>query len=446
MFLFNMIFAHSFLNLPDSFLRYINNPIIISDYTHKKKDSILSSLPCLISNSDSSNIVLDNLANKNFLSGNFFTRLVNSFWYQKIYLSIPNKSSYKYIAELNSLDILKNKIGQKKFLSHFSKSLIDGSIQSSLSQRINDNEKNSSMIYIWKKYKIGFPLNLSNQMNESFKKNFKYLCNHSKVKSFPLFIVTNNLNQMVIAETPEESNYIYLNTQQKSVLKPYYQAWFFINFQDAEEYLNYISDQYNIPKKSNQLRLFICNLETFYKLSNQSIGSVQFRLVPDLNEVGRLVNIYSLSRNLTFNKNQKYGKDYFQGQPIYLLNQDKFLYEAIKKGKNNPYRPIFTNYETAVNAYMNLSNKDSDIKSFKLPNLIVYNLEDFLYEQVNKLDQSQIPFLLIPSKSSYEFTKNVQSQGMNNPIYNDIIISLSYLKLWTKRILWSLTSKQPQVL
>lgn len=448
MLLFNLIFAQAFFKLPDYFPASDNNQLTIKDY--KKRDMYISSLPCLVLNTNFLTKTKENLADQKLVYPNLFRRFVNKFWQQTIILSVPTKVSEKYIAELNSLNLVKHKVNQKKFLSQFSKSLIKGSIESSLSSHLSYDQMPSPLIYVWKKV-----FNLKKMINsnllglstsgKSLSEVKRQLEGSLRVNNLPLFIITNHLGQMVISEPPELSNVSKgtINVSSKDFsLVPCPEGWFFINFQDAEEYLQHIKKQYKISGTSDKLRVFICNLETFYKLSRNSRYKVNFRLVPDLHEIGQLVNQYSTYRNVEFSKDQKYGKDYFQGQPVYLVKDTHpDYYLGITLGKTQiKYKPVFTNYDTAIHSWNNFVKKQKYYRVSKYPELIVYNLEDFLHKQISDPSQNQLPFVLVPSKSSYKFTKTSQLRKPQ-PI---AFTYFAYLKLWTKRIFWSLTSRQLQ--
>ncbi len=263
--------------------------------------------------------------------------------------------------------------------------MINGSIESLLSSHLFDDQIPSSVVYVWKKtFNLKKLINLPvlNASKKSLREVKKQLEGKLEIKNMPLFIVTNHLGQMVIAEPPEDSSVSKSKIDisfQDSNLRPYYEGWFFTNFQDAEEYLQHIKKKYNIADINDKLRVFICSLETFYKLSRNSGHPVQFRLVPDLHEIGQLVNKYSTYRNVIFNKNQNFGKDYFQGQPIYTINNGSsdYYYQVVKNNKKIKYRPVFVNYKTAIHSWKNFVEKQNNSKLSKYPDLFVYNLEDF---------------------------------------------------------------------
>nr|YP_010728629.1 hypothetical protein P6G74_pgp063 [Phymatolithon calcareum]WEA76939.1 hypothetical protein [Phymatolithon calcareum] len=452
MILFNLIFAQNISEFPDHFLVKINSQVKIEDHTYKKNTKYLSTLPCLISNVDFLTKSKDHLADKELISNNLFKRLLNKFWQQTIFLSVPTKLSDKYTAQLNSLNLVKDKVNQKKFLSEFSRSLIDGSIESSLSKERFNDYRYSSIKYIWRKgfnpkYFVNWNLLFPNANQKSSQKIQKRSGDPLKIRNFPLFIVTNHLGQMVIAEPPGLSyvskSIINLFPNQSS-LRPLYQGWFFVSNQDAQEYLRHIKKQYRIADTNNKLKIFTCNLETFYKLSHNSRNTVQFRLVPDLHEIGELVTKYSSYNSIVFDENQNHGKDYFQGQPIYtILNSSSDYYYQVPNDKQKmKYKPVFTSYETAVSSWDNFVKNQGHSKILKYPKFLVYNLEDFLESKINDSSQNQLPFIFIPSKNSYEFIKNSKLKQTPHIIYENVFTYFSYFKLWTKRVLWSLTSRQ----
>lgn len=451
MILFNLIFARNILEFSDHLSFKTDSEVKTEAYEYTKKMPVL---PCLITNVDFLTNSKDDLADKELISNNLFKKLVNKFWQQTIFLSAPTKLSDKYIAQLDSLNLVGNKVNQKKFLSEFSKSLIDGSIESSLSkERLNDNGS-SSIKYVWRKglnlkYFSSWNSLRSNLNRKSPEKIQKKLAHTLNIKNFPLFVVTNNLGQMVIAEPPELScaskgNVNLLSS--KSNFMPLYQGWFFVSSQDAEEYLQYVKKQYRIATTDSRLRVLACNLETFYKLLYSPKNTIQFRLVPDLHEIGKLVTKYSSYHRIIFNINQNHGKDYFQGQPVYTImntnGSSNYYYQISSDKQSMKYTPVFTNYKTALYLWNNSIKNQGHSKISKYPKLMVYNLEDFLEDQSKNSSQNQLPFMLIPSKNSYKFIKDIQSKHNPYIVSENVLNYFSHFKLWIKRVLWSFTSRQ----
>ncbi len=115
MLLFNLIFAQNFFKLSDYPLVHNNNQLTIGAHRYKKIERVSSYLPCLISNPDFLTQSKESLADQKLISSNLFKRFINKFWQQTIFLSVPTKLSEKYIAELNSLNLVKHKVNQKNF-------------------------------------------------------------------------------------------------------------------------------------------------------------------------------------------------------------------------------------------------------------------------------------------------------------------------------------------
>jgi len=125
----------------------------------------------------------------------------------------------------------------------------------------------------------------------------------------PVFTVSNNLGQMVISELPEGFNsreraisYVSDKISNHSL----YHGWFFINHNDAKEYMEHISQIYGLKK--NSLQIFTCNISTLYKIMSKFNYKIEFRLIPDLQEISKLIKQYRYSKNISFHPNQQYNK------------------------------------------------------------------------------------------------------------------------------------------
>jgi len=260
----------------------------------------------------------------------------------------------------------------------------------------------------------------------------------------PLFTVSNKLGQMVISELPQE-----FKSKQKIIsyvsdernTQYLYHGWFFINHKDAEEYMAHISQVYGLKK--NSLKIFTCNISTLYKIMSKFNHKIEFRLIPDLQEISKLIKQYRYLKNISFDSKQQYSKKSFNGQPIYIFNQeDADSYDYISKNnKKDTYNLAFTNYHTAISAWNKLNYKLLNKQKSNTPSLIVYNLEDFVSNNFNYKSKNKL--LLVPSEESYTFTKKYQLRRNLDIVYNTISNRMSSLELWSKRILWSLTSRQP---
>jgi len=125
---------------------------------------------------------------------------------------------------------------------------------------------------------------------------------------------------------------------------------------------------------------------------------------------------------------------------MYFFNQEDInSYDYI--AKNNKYNLAFTNYNTAISTWNKLNNDLFNVKRPSRPSLIVSNLEDSISNSFNY--NKKYKFLLVPSQESYNFTKQYQLRNKMNLVYSTISNHISSIELWSKRILWSLTSRQP---
>ena len=381
------------------------------------------------------------VSEKKFFKTSPRSELFRNLWHQDIFLSINHKSLYKYNMDINSANIFKHQKKQRLLLSKFSKALFSGSIQCSLTSFLSTPKKSFfSINYSWSKVLQLQILKAQNLfINSNYVKTVQELLDHRiNTKYLPVFTISNHLGQMIIAE-PSKSFYGAQYRQESDhVVNKMYQGFFFINYEDAEEYLYYIQNKYNLSNKD--LKIFVCDFNTFYRIKGSFSKEISFRLIPDLNEISELIKKYRYSKNLLFYNKQKQGRRVFQGQPLYFIKySDGYLRHTLS---NKEYTLLFTNYNEALGVSSLLQNNSSP-PSLQKPQIIAYNLEKFISDQLNKPDNYRDSFLIIPSKASYIFTKKYHLYRSDQLIRNKCIESLSYANLWIKRILWSLTSRRP---
>lgn len=383
----------------------------------------------------------DDLAKKNLERQPFDKNLLNNWWQQEIFLSMNSKSLNKYNLELNSLTLHKGQNLYKSLLTQFSKSLFDGSIQSSLFNTADDSLSNSPSIqYLWAKSIKRTVIRLNDFFEYPFRKkrlqNIDTLFTKKvNLQYLPIFTVSNHLDQIIIAEPSTElktSSYFYNCFSQSSNDDVMHYGFFFMNYQDAQEYLTYVRTCYNLGDE--KLKISTSNFSAFYKKIKKFDSKICFRLIPDLKEVSDLIKQYRYYRNLSFHKNQKYGSSYFQGQPLYIISNKN----NINKLFQHDYL-IFTSYKDATSIYHNI------IPSAKRPVITTYNLEQFIKEQIENSSNELRTFLAIPSKESYLFTKQSQLKNRRQLLHDSTINIVAWIKLWSKRVLWSLTSRKPGI-
>jgi len=410
MILFNLIFTRNLAESSKDFktLSYSLDKVSNLDrLKHRKaKLAYIVKKPEILSESK------ETLSKKNFIQPNIWQNTFNSFWEQGVFLSKPNRISDKYILELNYLNIRKQQNFHKYLVSKFSRSLFDGSIRSSFN---NDNtikyNHNTDIFYLWSKnlklkQSYLFSLFQKSKFQQNIKNIQKSLSLRANFNHVPLFTISNNLGQMVISELPEEfhsrqKNISYLSDERSA--QSLYHGWFFINHRDAEEYMEHIAQIYGLKK--NTLRIFTCNISTLHKIMSKFNNRIEFRLIPDLQEISKLIKKYRYLTNISFHSRQQYSKKSFKGQPIYMYNQEDLAsYDYTdKNNKKDTYDLAFTNYETAISVWSKLDCKLPKKQKSSRPNLIVYNLEDFIANHSNNRSTNKL--LLVPSEECYNFTK-----------------------------------------
>lgn len=390
------------------------------------------------------------LAARKFFRENYWQQLVNIVWHKSILMSAFDKASSKYIIELSHINAYRDQNTSKNLVSKFSKSLLEGSIVSSFSSSIPTHTPLLALQYKWPKYLKACKSKMLNLFNSSpygeyLKYAKRYLSRNITLNHFPLFVVSNYLGQMIISEPSTEliqKKNFWTHSLSTSTANQFHQGWFFTSFDDAKEYMDSINKQYGLQK--NHLKVFVCNFSALYEIQNEFGHQVYFRLMPDLKEVSSLIKTHRYNGGISFHKKQKYGATYFQGQPIYIIksngnnaNSDLSVGRYLEK-----YDLVFANYETASNVFKKINSKSSNDR-FKIPNIIVYNLESFIEDEIFGKTSPVSPSLLVPSQNSYSFTKKYLLRKKTSLAYNNIENYISLIRLWSKRILWSLTSKQP---
>nr|YP_009497929.1 Ycf80 [Gracilaria changii]ART65193.1 Ycf80 [Gracilaria changii] len=411
-------------------------------------------------------------ASKSLVSRQLIGKLINQYWQEKIFLSNPNLYTEKYINQLKLEGILVCKNEQKKFLLDFSRALLSGRIETSLNFGTTKSNNNQYISYIWKK---GFNFSLPTKLL-LFNSDKSYLnteqitfANQLYNQALPLFTVINNMNQMILTDSSEENignlnsidkiyKWYYDKLVSNEKILPIYYGLFFVEPKDALEYVNYIKSKYPNSSKIKELSLFPSHLSTYYKVTRMNLQNLQFRLIPDLEEISRLLCKYRYYKNVTFHKYQKYSKNFFQGQPLYII-EPFFAYER-KTNKLNllnysfdqnsdihnksiKYEAIFTKYATLIEAWHKFRQKKIDYKIPNKPKVIVYNLEDFIRNNEHNDVIKEKNILFIPSKESYKFIKHYKFINNQNKMRRVFSNKFLLLKILSQRILWSLTSRQP---
>lgn len=464
----------------------IQNNLVSTIYKHKcNYDKKIHSSILLLAKNNTKQIFNQH----NFMNGNMWNKLfdnsflscfIKKYWQETVFISASHSPVQIQFSQVKVNQLSLNSSDYKNLLLDFSKALMKERIQVSMQSdcnAMNIQPNISDLNYdalevVWKK-----GLNII-ELKDIYSNIFLYTKNHlfniNKLKTIkyvnskplPVFTILNDFNQIILAEpsnTMLVSNNIldYMSKMYKILIKPRYTmnnkylALFFLNPKDANEYCESINYKYR-HLTSQSIKLFPTNLDLYYKLSNIKNRRIDFRLIPDLEEVNRLINKYQYYKNISFRERQKYGKNFFQGQPIYIIkpvlvmnkmSKQKSLlnysYNTFLNKKEIEYAAVFLNYDTALHAW---SKFKKQMKNYRLPNkpqLDIYNLESFIKicEQDKKVSKKNIIF--IPSHKSYQYIKSSMKLTSQLNIFQKFINKYVYIKIITQRILWSLTSRQP---
>lgn len=416
----------------------------------------------------------------NFPTISLFRELINKYCQQTIFISYVGSKTHIYYNKILKMDSNVEREQRKKIIFHFSKAIFNYSIVVNTYLNFYFNKNKNVLItwpikYAWKKHLCFLQLFRSlmrpsrHSVSCNFSSNFLKMLENSNI---PLFTVTNNLKQLVISEPTEAIEK--KNKIKDLVYRLFYRAsfsaqdqadihesWFFVNPEDASEYKAYVATKYKRSCQHNGLNLFISGIHLYYRLNRTSTSQLQFRLFPDLTEVSKLVMSSSYRFNVEFDQNQKYGKNYFQGQPIYFIKpvfhrthknaKKEFIYcyyQIPKDLSKTKYYPIFFSKQVALSTWKKF-RKAMIQENLLLPNkpvLHVYNLEDFLKDNEYNSYWMRHKFLFVPSYKVYVLIKSMQTSSQYKTKSNIYSILSSYLfcsKIWSHRIILSLINRHP---
>lgn len=394
------------------------------------------------------------------INRNFWQKLINKYWQETIFISSSTTSLENYTNRLRSsgLSIYEGN-DYKYFLQQFSKDLLNRRINLNATiYNVKDLKDNNNLYVQYKWLKSLNPSVFFIRFNQH-RINSNFVIDDSIV-SFPLFVLVNEKQQVILSESSEHSqNYqrlwnFYSNLTNKAInKKTLYTGLFFTNLDDAKEYLNYISIKYNKSTRGSNIKLVPTTIKMYYQLLAQVNNNIDFRLVPDLREISELLYKYKKYRHVSFHKDQRYGNNYFQGQPLYFIkssklknfsnvNNFKLLYR-FSRNDHVQYEAVFLNYETAFNAWQKYRRKLNNYKLPLNPQIDVLNLETFITTPTYAKQHQN--FIFIPPIKTYDFAKKYVKNHLEEN--KALITSFSRygvnLKSFMYRVFWSLTTRQP---
>nr|YP_009394306.1 hypothetical protein [Leptosiphonia brodiei]ARW62868.1 hypothetical protein [Leptosiphonia brodiei] len=405
------------------------------------------------------------------VSRNIWQKIINRYLQETVFLSFSNNLTIDYINKLKNMGLSVYDSSQNRlFLNSFSRYLISGKINIS-DKYHNDflvysieSKDNVHIKYTWLKFFNFGNINFLKLTNNIGKKLNQYLTSFSS-NSLPLFVLVNNNYEIIMSESVDElptfssgfdfHTMITSRLLQNSNNKRNHTCLLFANYNDALEYKNYINYKNYKSTSLLDIKIIPSNINIYNKLKQFYTHKVDVRLIPDLEEISSLLNEYSKYENISFNDNQKYGQNFFQGQPLYQIkpfnvksNDQKVLNSRniyfLKNSKRYTIlNTCFLNYYTALNAWQQLIKENSQLQLPSNPQILVSNLESFIQDKQDTIFFKNVTFL--PSLENYLFIKksvqfSIQGQyKLQYWLSNQSI----YIKTLFYRIFWSLTSRQP---
>lgn len=404
------------------------------------------------------------------ISYNLLSQFLNKYWQETIFLSLSTWKVDHYINELKNRNISIYKGNDHKdFLGRFNTSLINNQVfvdfrsSNSIFDKIEPIKPRLYIRYVWpKKIKSFISFNRPSNKKKKYPLDIFYKkLKRLDINELPLFTLINGKNQLIMAESSEimlfQQNL--KNIFQKSIyslnrVKPVYSIYtglFFVDSNDALEYKNYIQNNYVKSSRDNRIRSFISSISIYYQILCNHFGTkTQFKLVPDLKEVSKLVYVYQYYKNIVFHSDQKYNYNFFQGQPVYIIKPIVVKHKIKKYSKLIKYDfnanitdTVFLNYKTVLMAWNKYIKQNPDYYFPRDPNILVYNLEDFINDYILNNDNfSKQKLVIVPSMDNYFFIKNKltnKSYNFNENLYNNFLSIKSLLY----KIVWSLSRRQP---
>lgn len=475
---FNSIFLHQFGQQFNDSLQFYNWRLSYKYSNFNSKDvagrnvlirntRMIASTLGLSSFRDSHNSLFEEYKNSRFIERSFWQKLINNYLKETVFLSCSSIISNDYINKLKSLDLSIYKGNRyKNFIDKFNKDLLKGKIDveaSSLKSCIFSLPEQRDHLYL--KYTWPKLLNLSSFLKKKDVTNIPYNLNILKFinSALPLFVIVNDNSELVLSESVNQiqkggvlSNLHNYFTKSNQSSKNLYTGLLFINYNDALEYKSYIQSKYNNSTRKIRINIAPTHIGFYYKLFMLKNNTVDFRLIPDLKEVSNLTYKYKKHRNIKFNTKQHYGRNFFQGQPLYFIQPspiNKKFFETFVNSSNVyfyqtnnfnlKYQPVFLNYNTLISSWEKLRKENISHNIPSKPIVSIYNLESFIKDCDGQQSNSSIIFL--PSYETYNVIKSYLHENFRykKNLKFWIFSQSLHLKTLCMRVFWSLTSRQP---
>nr|YP_009399889.1 hypothetical protein [Tolypiocladia glomerulata]ARW69708.1 hypothetical protein [Tolypiocladia glomerulata] len=391
---------------------------------------------------------LDNFPSK-FIYRNLWQKLVNDYIQETVFLSTYDKKTINYDSKLRSMGLSVYDTNQhRKFLNQFGKYIVNKKINVLFSND-NYNVKNSNNLYL--KYKWIKSVNFN---FFDWTKGILSLFNSYKLSfnttSLPIFILVNANDELIMSESVNQmynspnTNIFYKNFIASSE-NYIYTCLMFVNYRDALEYKNFIEYRNLKSTQLTQISIIPSSLDLYHRLLMYCSKKVDFRLVPDLTEISNLIGKYRKYKNISFGPDQKYSCYFFQGQPLYQIQLKGIKNSDLFKNKKQYFNEntLFLNYSTALNFWRKFTNENSNMNLPRSPRILVSNLESFI--KIEEHDNKLSNCIFLPSYENYVFAKKYVIFNLNNRYHLKywLLKQSANFKSICFRIIWSLTSRQP---
>jgi hypothetical protein len=319
----------------------------------------------------------------------------------------------------------------------------------------------------------------------------------NRLEAVPAYVVATD-NQEIVMASPREGQYnsffdwLYIKYYNMCVWTeddgPISIALFFLNKEDAHLYLQEVGKKE--PKSTQKIGLHVqlTSLDTFYTLNKTSSPGTQAKLIPDLEEIYKVVSDYLPKKLHEVNPKQKCNKTSYQGNPVYIIKPmaipPRYSKKSIKllkpalKALNSPWyktKPvrsqrvikdysideygfpsISSDYGTNVffkleDAYLAWDKLCEDNKAMNLPLvpiIEVYNLESYLLDlECSDLDVVGDNYFFATRSSlahlrqELDIIDNTDEPTLKEKVNQFISNSSKKLVQFSKGMLWVFTSE-----
>jgi len=264
-------------------------------------------------------------------------------------------------------------------------------------------------------------LGYENKITTSDFYNKKTTVIQNALQNVPVYTVLNGRGEIVVANSfiktkingikvcAKEKLHDFCGDFDEGSQKDYRLGFFFMSRQEAEIYLKEIAKADTKGLKTLGLSVNCLGLDAAYRITREHHPRIDFRFVPELNELKSLLTEQIRKSNLNVDKRQLQGQsrpkwanlgvektiafgnwlspfcnvleysEYYKGVPIYIA---QFKTKAIKNEENY----VFFDKKQASSFY-----KTSDSKLIRPSRIFCYNLEDFIEKWENSLKEQYYP-------------------------------------------------------